>query len=143
MIVLGSIRWSAKSKRSARISGSAAPKILASLGKDSSGPSAMGELTDTFDCGAAAVFFATLQNGMSLLARDGGGEAALMAVARSGSPALEGMIRDYRRGSIAASAFCVNAGYTTGWTYAEQGSRRSVRLCVRSVGGSFSRRSRR
>lgn len=56
-----------------------------------------GELTDTFDCEAAAVFFATLQNGMSLLARDGGGEVALMAVARSGSPALEGMIRDYRR----------------------------------------------
>lgn len=55
------------------------------------------ELADTFDCEAAAVFFATLQNGMSLLARDGGGEVALMAVARSGSPALEGMIRDYRR----------------------------------------------
>ncbi|MBB3447176.1 TetR/AcrR family transcriptional regulator [Rhizobium sp. BK379] len=57
-----------------------------------------GELNDTFDCEAVAVFFATLQNGMSLLARDGGGEAALMAVARSGNPALEGMIRDHRRG---------------------------------------------
>lgn len=57
-----------------------------------------GELTDTFDCEAAAVFFATLQNGMSLLARDGGGEDALMAVARAGGPALEGMIRGHRRG---------------------------------------------
>ncbi|EJJ31588.1 hypothetical protein [Rhizobium sp. CF142] len=55
-------------------------------------------MTATFDCEAAAVFFATLQNGMSLLARDGGGEAALMAVAGSGSPALEGMTRDHRSG---------------------------------------------
>ena len=57
-----------------------------------------GELTDTFDCEAAAVFFATLQNGMSLLARDGGGKDALMAVARAGGAALEGMIGGHRRG---------------------------------------------
>jgi AcrR family transcriptional regulator len=56
-----------------------------------------GELADTFDCAAAAVFFATLQNGMSLLARDGGGQDALMAVARAAAPALEGMVRHHRR----------------------------------------------
>lgn len=57
-----------------------------------------GELANSFDCKAAAVFFATLQNGMSLLARDGGGKDALMAVARSGRLALEGMARGHRRG---------------------------------------------
>ncbi|MFC5758825.1 TetR/AcrR family transcriptional regulator [Rhizobium sp. GCM10022189] len=56
-----------------------------------------GELADTFDYAAAAVFFATLQNGMSLLARDGGGQDALMAVARAAAPALEGMVRHHRR----------------------------------------------
>jgi AcrR family transcriptional regulator len=57
-----------------------------------------GELDGTFDCKAAAVFFDTLQNGISLLTRDSGGEDALMAVARSGGPALEGMTRGHRRG---------------------------------------------
>jgi AcrR family transcriptional regulator len=47
-----------------------------------------GELGPDFDCEAAAVFYATLQNGMSTLARDGAGAAALDAVARTGVQSL-------------------------------------------------------
>jgi AcrR family transcriptional regulator len=49
------------------------------------------ELPESFDCDAAAAFFATLQNGMSLLARDGADRETLMAVARNGVLALEGI----------------------------------------------------
>lgn len=49
------------------------------------------ELPESFDCDAAAVFFATLQNGMSLLARDGADRETLMAVARNGVLALQGI----------------------------------------------------
>ncbi|TPI51452.1 MULTISPECIES: TetR/AcrR family transcriptional regulator [unclassified Mesorhizobium] len=40
---------------------------------------AEGELPGTFDCVAAATFFATVQHGMSIQARDGASHAALMA----------------------------------------------------------------
>ncbi len=55
-------------------------------------------LAGTFGCKAAAVFFATLQNGMSLLARDGVGDDVPMAVAWSGGGPFEGMTRGHRRG---------------------------------------------
>jgi len=49
------------------------------------------ELPDRFDCNAAAAFFATLQHGMSILARDGADAATLDAVARTGVEALAAM----------------------------------------------------
>ena len=42
---------------------------------------AEGELPADFDCQAAAIFFATVQHGMSIQARDGATHAALMATA--------------------------------------------------------------
>jgi AcrR family transcriptional regulator len=56
-----------------------------------------GELPETFDCGAAAAFFATLQNGMSLLARDGADRDTLIAVARNGVLALSGLVQEPMR----------------------------------------------
>lgn len=53
--------------------------------------SACGELPDGFDCKAAAAFYATLQHGMSILARDGADAATLNAVARTGVEALAPM----------------------------------------------------
>ncbi|ESY95916.1 hypothetical protein X738_21180 [Mesorhizobium sp. LNHC209A00] len=40
---------------------------------------AEGELPADFDCRAAAIFFATVQHGMSIQARDGASRSALMA----------------------------------------------------------------
>lgn len=40
---------------------------------------AVGELPRSFDCEAAATFFATVQHGMSIQARDGASHAALLA----------------------------------------------------------------
>ncbi|RWO35663.1 MAG: TetR/AcrR family transcriptional regulator [Mesorhizobium sp.] len=40
---------------------------------------AEGELPADFDCGAAATFYATVQHGMSIQARDGASHAALLA----------------------------------------------------------------
>ena len=40
---------------------------------------AEGELPADFDCAAAATFFATVQHGMSIQARDGASHAALLA----------------------------------------------------------------
>jgi AcrR family transcriptional regulator len=50
-----------------------------------------GELPNHFDCKAAAAFYATLQQGMSILARDGADAATLEAVARTGAHALASM----------------------------------------------------
>lgn len=52
------------------------------------------EVPEGFDCDAAATFFATLQTGMSLLARDGADRETLMAVARNGVLALSGLVRE-------------------------------------------------
>ncbi|TKD47765.1 MAG: TetR/AcrR family transcriptional regulator [Mesorhizobium sp.] len=40
---------------------------------------AEGELPENFDCGTAATFYATVQHGMSIQARDGASRAALLA----------------------------------------------------------------
>ncbi len=53
---------------------------------------ARGELPARFDCRAAALLFATVQNGMSLLARDGATLPDLLAVAHSTLAALDGLI---------------------------------------------------
>lgn len=50
-----------------------------------------GELPEHFDCNAAAAFYATLQHGMSILARDGADGATLEAVARNGVLSLRAM----------------------------------------------------
>lgn len=71
---------------------------ISQLMKKFEGAVSEGELAGTFGCKAAAVFFATLQNGMSLLARDGGGDNVPMAVAWSGGGPFEGMTRGHRRG---------------------------------------------
>ncbi|WP_457310464.1 TetR/AcrR family transcriptional regulator [Sphingomonas sp. UYAg733] len=49
-----------------------------------------GELAAAFDCHAAAAFYATLQHGMSIMARDGADAATLHAVADGGLRALSG-----------------------------------------------------
>jgi AcrR family transcriptional regulator len=54
------------------------------------------ELPATFDCGAAAAFYATLQNGMSLFARDGADFDSLMAVANGGVSAFAGLAENMR-----------------------------------------------
>ncbi|MYZ42656.1 TetR/AcrR family transcriptional regulator [Achromobacter sp. KS-M25] len=50
-----------------------------------------GDLAATFDSQAAAAFYAALQAGMSILARDGATPATLRAVAISGTRALDEM----------------------------------------------------
>ncbi|TPL83766.1 TetR/AcrR family transcriptional regulator [Mesorhizobium sp. B2-3-13] len=52
---------------------------LAALKKRLERGVAEGELPAGFDCRAAATFFATVQNGMSIQARDGASRAALLA----------------------------------------------------------------
>lgn len=52
------------------------------------------ELPANFDCGDAATFYATLQNGMSLLARDGADFDSLMAIVRGGVCAFAGLSRN-------------------------------------------------
>lgn len=47
-----------------------------------------GELPSDFNCEAAATFYATLQHGMSVLARDGADAATLESVARAGAESL-------------------------------------------------------
>lgn len=49
-----------------------------------------GELSPDFDCHAAAAFYATLQHGMSIMARDGADAATMCAIADGGIRALEG-----------------------------------------------------
>ena len=49
------------------------------------------ELRKDFDTDAAAAFFSTLQNGMSILARDGADVEIIQAVARSGVLALDAL----------------------------------------------------
>lgn len=49
-----------------------------------------GELPGDFDCDAAAAFYATLQHGMSLMARDGADAAMLEAIAAGGLRAFTG-----------------------------------------------------
>lgn len=49
---------------------------------------AEGELAEDFDCNATATFIATLQNGMSILARDGADAASMESVARTGVRSL-------------------------------------------------------
>jgi len=49
---------------------------------------AQGQVRPDLDCAATADFYATLQNGMSILARDGADAAAIEAVARLGVQAL-------------------------------------------------------
>lgn len=49
---------------------------------------AEGELPPHFDCAGAATYYATLQNGMSILARDGADAATLESVALSGAASL-------------------------------------------------------
>lgn len=61
------------------------------------------ELPANFDCGAAAVFYATLQNGMSLLARDGADFDSLMAVANGGVSAFTGLIRNMPTNKVGCS----------------------------------------
>ncbi|MBR0668611.1 TetR/AcrR family transcriptional regulator [Roseomonas hellenica] len=51
---------------------------------------AEGELPGDFDCAAAAAFYATLQHGMSLMARDGADAATLEAIAAGGLRAFAG-----------------------------------------------------
>lgn len=51
---------------------------------------AEGELPQGFDCDAAAAFYATLQHGMSLMARDGADAAMLEAIAAGGLRAFTG-----------------------------------------------------
>ncbi|HEV2676559.1 MAG TPA: TetR/AcrR family transcriptional regulator [Aliidongia sp.] len=47
-----------------------------------------GELPSDFDHGAAAAFYAALQHGMSIMARDGADAATLQAIARTGIRSL-------------------------------------------------------
>lgn len=49
-----------------------------------------GELAPDFDCHAAASFYATLQHGMSVMARDGADMATMRAIADGGIRTLEG-----------------------------------------------------
>lgn len=48
-----------------------------------------GDLPAAFDCNAAALFYATTQNGMSILARDGASREALAAVAEGAIAAFQ------------------------------------------------------
>ncbi|TPL66238.1 TetR/AcrR family transcriptional regulator [Mesorhizobium sp. B2-3-15] len=52
---------------------------------------AEGELPADFDCRAAATFFATVQHGMSIQARDGASRAALMATVAGAMAAWKAM----------------------------------------------------
>jgi AcrR family transcriptional regulator len=54
---------------------------------------AEGELPETFDCEAAATFYATVQQGMSIQARDGASRATLLAVAACAMAAWDGLTR--------------------------------------------------
>ncbi|TCU13429.1 TetR/AcrR family transcriptional regulator [Rhizobium sullae] len=56
---------------------------------------AEGQLSGTFNCDSAATFLATLQNGMSLLARDGADAQTLMSVAHNGSLAFQAMVQSH------------------------------------------------
>lgn len=51
-----------------------------------------GELPCGFDCAAAARFYATLQHGMSIQARDGASREELRSIARSGVAAWDGLV---------------------------------------------------
>jgi hypothetical protein len=53
---------------------------------------AEGELGGDFNCEAAAVFYATVQQGMSIQARDGASRATLLAIADCAMAAWDGMI---------------------------------------------------
>jgi AcrR family transcriptional regulator len=53
---------------------------------------AEGELAGDFDCEAAAAFYATVQQGMSIQARDGASRATLLAIADCAMAAWDGMI---------------------------------------------------
>ncbi|MBZ9854610.1 TetR/AcrR family transcriptional regulator [Mesorhizobium sp. CA13] len=52
---------------------------------------AEGELPGSFDCGAAATFFATVQHGMSIQARDGASLGALLATVNGAMAAWKTM----------------------------------------------------
>ncbi|TGQ47780.1 MULTISPECIES: TetR/AcrR family transcriptional regulator [unclassified Mesorhizobium] len=52
---------------------------------------AKGELPTDFDCGTAATFFATVQHGMSIQARDGASRAALLATVTGAMAAWKAM----------------------------------------------------
>jgi AcrR family transcriptional regulator len=54
---------------------------------------AEGELPKDFDCAAAATFYATVQHGMSIQARDGAPHEALMAVADGAMAAWDALTR--------------------------------------------------
>lgn len=51
-----------------------------------------GDLPAGFDCDAAALFYATTQHGMSIIARDGASREALAAVADGAMAALQPMV---------------------------------------------------
>jgi AcrR family transcriptional regulator len=53
---------------------------------------AEGELPAGFDCRAAATFYATVQHGMSIQARDGASRDTLLAVARCAMAAWDGLM---------------------------------------------------
>lgn len=50
-----------------------------------------GELPEAYDCESVATFYATVQQGMSIQARDGASRATLMAVAECAMAAWDGM----------------------------------------------------
>jgi AcrR family transcriptional regulator len=54
---------------------------------------AEGELAKDFDCEAAATFYATVQQGMSIQARDGASRATLLAIAACAMVAWDGLTR--------------------------------------------------
>lgn len=53
---------------------------------------AEGELPEGFDCRAVATFYATVQHGMSIQARDGASRESLLAVARCAMAAWDGLV---------------------------------------------------
>jgi AcrR family transcriptional regulator len=53
---------------------------------------AEGELPEGFDCRAAATFYATVQHGMSIQARDGASRETLLAVAQCAMAAWDGLV---------------------------------------------------
>ena len=53
---------------------------------------AEGELPEDFGCEAVATFYATVQQGMSIQARDGASRATLLAIADCALAAWEGLV---------------------------------------------------
>ncbi len=97
LIVLGALHQDTSSKAVCTDLRRRRAENLAAVQRQFERGVAEGELPKGFDCAAAANFYATVQHGMSIQARDGASHEALMAVA-DGAMAAWGPLTDTKPG---------------------------------------------